>query len=349
MVPSPWLGGRNLITYPILHKGATVGVTAPSSGIPDELHSMFKVALNSIEDKGYQVICGDTVWTQHQAKSASATSRSQELIEMIQSEDISIIIPPWGGELLIEILEHLDFNKIKRKWIMGYSDTSVLLLAITLKTGVATAHGTNLIDLRGKYSDATTAKWEAVLSTKSGDSILQQSSSKFQKKWQHDNPSPCVFHLTEKTIWKSVSGEKEEFSGRLLGGCIDVIRHLIGTPYGEVEHFRDQFLKKDEKLIWFFENCELNTTDLRRSLVQMKLAGWFDQCSGILFGRSAANQPVNHYTALDVYEDLSKELQIPIIYDIDCGHVPPQVTLINGALAEVVVSDGEGSILQSFI
>lgn len=100
-------------------------------------------------------------------------------------------------------------------------------------------------------------------------------------------------------------------------------------------------------MIWYLENCELNTADLRRSLVQMKLAGWFDGCSGILFGRSVANEPVGGYTVEDVYQDLAKEPQIPIIYDIDCGHMPPQVTLINGAWAEVEVSGGKGTVLRT--
>ncbi len=89
---------------------------------------------------------------------------------------------------------------MKNKWVLGYSDISGLLLAITLKTGIATAHGTNLIDLRGKYSDETTAKWQSVLSTKPGEAVLQESSPLFQKEWHHDRPTDYIFHLTEKTV-----------------------------------------------------------------------------------------------------------------------------------------------------
>lgn len=64
-------------------------------------------------------------------------------------------------------------------------------------------------------------------------------------------------------------------------------------------------------------------------------------CSGILFGRSAANQPIDNYTAEDIYKELFEELQIPIIYDIDCGHVPPQITFINGAYAEIEVGEAK--------
>ena len=167
----------------------------------------------------------------------------------------------------------------------------------------------------------------------------------FKRNGSMTNPSPCVFHLTEETTWKTMSKHAVKIEGRLLGGCIDIIRHLIGTPFGDVQQFRNKHID-GEPIIWYLENCELRTTDLRISLVQMKLAGWFDHCSGLMFGRSPANTPVDHYTVEDVYQDLADELKIPIIYDIDCGHVPPQITFINGAFAEVKVEDGKGTVLQ---
>jgi len=337
-----------MITYPKLEKGATIGVTAPSSGVQEEYHDSVRLACRRMKSAGFGIICGDTVWTQTKAKSAPAHVRAKEFNAMMSDGGIGIVIPPWGGELLIEILEHVDFGHMKPKWVMGYSDISLLLLAITLNTGLATAHGTNLMDLRGEYSDETTAMWQAVLSTEAGGSVLQHSSRLYQKEWRHAAPSPCVFHLSEETSWKSAGGAPlVSIKGRLLGGCIDVIRHLIGAPYGDVQHFQQQMIH-NEPIVWYLENCELSTTDLRRSLVQMKLAGWFRHCSGIMFGRSPANQPVDGYTAEDLYNELSGELQIPVIYDIDCGHVPPQITFINGAYAEIEVKEGRGTVRQFF-
>ncbi|MDW0117738.1 LD-carboxypeptidase [Sporosarcina thermotolerans] len=336
-----------MIKYPYLPDSATIGITAPSSGVRRELEGIVKQAVERMHLNGFRTVIGETVWTQEKAKSAPARIRAKELNTMLQDEEIDFIFPPWGGELLIEILEHIDFEKVRPKWILGYSDTSALLLALTLKTGIATAHGTNLVDLRGEQSDPTTSMWLSVLQTESGEAVTQYSSEHYQKKWQHDNPSPWVFHLTEPTEWKPTSDNPIEMKGRLLGGCIDVIRHLIGTPYGYVASFQKEFIN-NEPIIWYFENCELSTTDLRRSLVQMKYAGWFDNCSGILFGRSPANQPVENYEIEDVYEDLTKDLGIPVIYDIDCGHVPPQITFVNGASAEVKMENGKGTVVQQF-
>jgi muramoyltetrapeptide carboxypeptidase len=335
-----------MIRYPV-RKIATIGVTAPSSGVGPALHGILNQSVKRMEERGFTLKVGDTAWTQSEAKSADAEKRAEELMGMFEDPIIDMVIPPWGGELLIEILEHLDFEAIPEKWILGYSDTSALMLPITLKTGIATAHGTNLVDLRGPESDALTAKWLDVLTTQKGDTITQVSSDKYQKKWDFENPTPVIFDLTEKTHWKTVSGEKEQFSGRLLGGCIDVIRHLIGTPFGDVERFREEFIPGDP-VIWYLENCELNVADLKRSLTQMKYAGWFHHISGIVFGRSAANGEVEGYTIEKMYEELSLELGVPIAYDLDLGHVPPQITFVNGAYAEIEVEKGKGRVVQEF-
>lgn len=206
-----------MIQYPVFKRGATIGVSATSSGVKPELHPLLRKAKERMEKRGYRIVLGETVWTQEKAKSTSAEKRAAEWMKMMENDAIDLIFPPWGGERLIEILEHIDFDKIKTKWVLGYSDTSTLLLAMTLKTGIATAHGTNFIDLRGEETDETTAMWEKVLSTETGGSITQRSSQKYQRSWQQ-NDSPRVFHLTEETRWKTVTGQPEilgKIAGRL--------------------------------------------------------------------------------------------------------------------------------------
>ncbi|QKS70033.1 LD-carboxypeptidase [Paenalkalicoccus suaedae] len=333
-----------MITYPILHKQDQISVTAVSSGVPPELHFLLKEAKEKLERDGYQVDIDDTAWTHKELQAAPASERAKALHVHLDKQP-GVVIPPWGGHRLISMLEHIDFARIPHTWLLGYSDTSVLLLAVTLRTGIATAHGTNFVDLRGSTTDSTTAMWERVLMTPNGKTVSQRSSEHFQPEWQFDNPTPHIFHLTEPTEWKSIGGSSVQ--GRLLGGCIDVIHHLVGTPYGDVAAFqRDKLGGKS--ILWYFENCDMNTSDVWRSLQQMKLAGWFDHISGIMFGRSSANQAVEDLTIELVYEELASELQVPVLYDIDCGHMPPQVTLINGAFADVTVENGKGIIVQEF-
>lgn len=55
-------GGNRMIQFPHLQKGQTIGVTAPSSGVQPSLHDMFQLSCERMKKRGYDVICGETVW-----------------------------------------------------------------------------------------------------------------------------------------------------------------------------------------------------------------------------------------------------------------------------------------------
>lgn len=88
------MGGIEMITYPFLQNGATIGVTAPSSGVEKELYSLIGLAKQRLETQGYQMVIGDTVWTQDKAKSAPAKQRAAELQAMMDPYDYSTL--GWG-------------------------------------------------------------------------------------------------------------------------------------------------------------------------------------------------------------------------------------------------------------
>ncbi|MFD1205791.1 MULTISPECIES: S66 peptidase family protein [Sporosarcina] len=334
-----------MIRYPLpLQTGQTIGVTAPSSGVEPELHELINQAKKQLERRGYNVRIGDTVWTQQKAASAPKEVRAKELMAMFKDPAIQAIIPPWGGEILSEVLPLIDWDAIEPKWMLGYSDTSTFLFALTIMTGIATAHGTNLVDLRSDEWDPVTSKFIDFLRASEGMGFEQESSANYQSKWQHDaKPDPYVFHFDTITEWKVIGGRSAEMTGRFLGGCLDTIRHLAGTPYGDVRSFQQQFLN-GEPILWYLENCELNATDFHRSVVQLFYAGWFDNASGIIFGRSPAGQMTEDFTVIDSMERLKELTGLPIVYDADIGHVPPQITLINGAEGTVKVENGKATV-----
>ncbi|MCG7345599.1 LD-carboxypeptidase [Sporosarcina sp. ACRSL] len=337
-----------MIRYPEpLRQGGTIGVTAPSSGVDESLHQLVHRAKHQFEKRGYPVNVGNTVWTQNKAASAAKEIRAAELMEMFKNSEINAIIPPWGGEILMEILHLIDWDEIKPKWILGYSDLSTFLFALTVKTGIATAHGPNLVELRSDEWEPVASQFMNVLQAPAGSSIEQLSSKKFQSKWQHDAPDdPYVYKLDSPTEWKVLGEDTIELEGRFLGGCIDTIRHLVGTPYGDIASFQNNFLN-DEPILWYFENCEMNATDFHRTMLQFVYAGWFENAAGIIFGRSPAGQEVKGFTVLDSMERIKDLTGLPIIYDADLGHVPPQITFVNGASGKVFVENGKGHVTTS--
>lgn len=244
-------------------------------------------------------------------------------------------------------IEQLDFALIESnpKWIQGYSDISTLLFAITTKTGVATAHGSNFMDSIENQDDLT-ANSRSYLTLKSGESFKQASSTKWQEKFgSFEKNLELTFNLTEETKWKSLSREETiKVSGRLIGGCLDTLRNLVGTPYGDVPSFSNEFCP--EGLILYLENSNSSPMEVLRTLHNMKYAGWFEKVNGVVFGRSNADGNESYVEVIRGFFDSS---DFPVIYDADIGHKPPQMTLINGAYAELSVSKGNAELLQKLI
>lgn len=341
------------IRYPLpLRKGDTIAVTAPSSGVLSELHSHLDLAEKSVTQAGYRVVEGDTVRTQKKAASAPRKQRAQELTRFLLDPANRAVIPPWGGELLMEILPLLDWEELRAappKWVLGYSDISTFTFAYTLLTGTASAHGTNYIDLGSREWDSLTRRWVDVLSLTEGGQITQVSSPMYQSSWERRNQQPeRGFDLDTPTRWR-VLGEDDgavSLSGRLLGGCIETLSSLVGTPFAPVETFA---AKEDEGILWYLESSESSATEIYRRLWQMKEGGWFRHATGVLIGRPGKYQHTQDFGLLDALEDAFGELGIPVVYEVDVGHVPPQLTLVNGARGEVKVEGGRGEVHMKFL
>ncbi|RYZ55441.1 MAG: LD-carboxypeptidase [Proteobacteria bacterium] len=336
-----------------LSTGSKIGLTAPSSGVSSRLHQRLDSAIETLRAQGFDVQEGHCLRTNAKHVSASREDRAKELMKFWADESISIIFPPWGGELLIDILPLLDFELFAQnpKWIQGFSDLSTLLLPITLISDVATSHGSNLMDYQSSQSDPFTLTSLRHLSTELAGRFEQRSSKSFQKDWPDFGKNPgAAFNLKEATEWKRLGKIQSpvNFHGRLIGGCLDTIHSLVGTRYGDVPAFAKRY--PNDKLIVYLENCDQKPADLARALWNFRLADWFDHCSGILLGRSSGPDK-DHPDALSYVEALESvlgELDLPVIFDADIGHVPPQMTLVNGALAEVKYSKNSSSITQTF-
>ena len=81
--------------------------------------------------------------------SAPAEQRAAELTRMLADPDIHCVVPPWGGETAIDMVDLLDWDALAEAeptWLVGYSDMSTLLLPVTTRLGWATLHGDNLAD-----------------------------------------------------------------------------------------------------------------------------------------------------------------------------------------------------------
>ena len=347
------------IRYPApLLAGGRIAITAPSAGVEASMQLRLELCIEGLRTQGFVVEEGECLRRQQQDTSAPAEVRAAELMHYLLRDDIGAIIPPWGGELAIELLELLDWHALahaRPKWLLGYSDTSTLQVALTLRLGWATAHGPCLMDLVAGQNDSLTARAMSALATPAGGQFEQFQSARWQARRTDFAIVPDVtYSLTEPTHWRCLNrsaGNVVRFGGRLIGGCLDTLMHTAGTPYGDLRRFIAD--AGSDGVILYFENAEQSPVDVVRALHRLRWAGWLDGVAGLVVGRSAAPDSQDKLGGTRLrYADALKRmlagLPCPVLIDVDIGHLPPQLVLINGAKAQVSWSEsGGGRVVQA--
>ncbi|WP_174873155.1 S66 family peptidase [Vogesella oryzae] len=318
-----------------LRPGDRVAVCAVSSGVPEVLQGRLDASLQALRDAGFQVVEGATLRRQLKGASGSAAERLADLQQFLYDPAIRAILPPWGGELAIQLLPGIDFPRLAGmapKWLCGFSDISTLAVPLTLRAGWATLHSPNVFDLadpaRVQEMQPLWHSWQYGLPPQ------QQAATRF---WRFGDPS-----VTESSRVRVLGSDSAVIEGRLLGGCLDVLSRLVGTPYFDLTAFKQQ------PTLLYLENCELAPYELLRALSGMRLAGVLEDLAGLVLGRSSGPD-----TTADCdlgYQDVLLQalagLACPVVVDADIGHVPPQWSLLNGAWARLEVAAGRAQLRQ---
>ena len=311
--------------YPeFLKKNDTIGICAPSAGVGRKLED-FDRSLNTLKRKGYNIVETESVRL-NDMRGGDAKTRAKELVSLFENDDVDFIMAAAGGDFLFEVLPYVDFKKIKKhpKWLMGASDPTGLLFPITTKYDIATIYGCNA----GSYDVSPLPKYlKDNLQIIGGDIPVQNSYRKYMKtpgflaeKIEYDTPVKWLGTV-----------DSLHTEGRCIGGCIDVFKDLIGTPYDGAKNFVRRY--KDDGIIWYFDNFSQCAEVFYRTLLQMKYAGWFDHTKAVLVGRVLFESSETGMT----YEDAIRLARpdIPVLYQADIGHTIPSMTMINGAMLKV--------------
>ncbi|MCF0150170.1 MAG: LD-carboxypeptidase, partial [Firmicutes bacterium] len=277
-------------------------------------------------------------------KSTDAKSCAAEIDRFFTQDLCDVIISCGGGETMCEDLSFVDFEAIKKapaKWFMGYSDNTNLTFTLPVLCDTAAIYGPCASSFGMK-------PWHPAI----GDAMALLQGKKLQlhnyDKWELEELDACEdpyapYHTTEPFSMRAFgadgleqkAGEESlDFSGRLLGGCLDVLVCLCGTRFDRVKEFNERY--KKDGVIWFLESCELGPMGVRRALWTLKNAGWFDTAKGFVFGRPMEY----HAEAFGADQQAAilsmvRDLGVPVILDADLGHLPPMMPIISGAMAAV--------------
>lgn len=374
--------------YPeFLKDNGTIGFVAPSCGCAAEPYrSAFDNAQKKWGELGYRMKLGPNCYAgEGVGISSTPSSCGKELTEGYCDKDSDILISCGGGELMCEILDYVDFERIRKadpKWYLGYSDNTNFTFLLTTLGDTASVYG----PCAGSFG---MEPWHESLSDAMallrGEKLTVTGYDRWEKESLKDEEHPCVpYNLTEPSVIKYLlpdgrtnveslaaagengkltemaAGKKTDaaesrmadtegaltgtpqidFSGRLLGGCVDCLVNLLGTGYDRVTDFADRY--QDDGILWFLEACDLNLMGIRRAMWQMEHAGWFRHCSGFLIGRPRLGMGAEEF-GIDEYQAVTEMIakyHVPILMDVDIGHVSPMMPLICGSMGRVV-SDGK--------
>ena len=334
--------------YPApLKNNGTIGFPAPSFGCNIEPYfSSFNNAQKILKEKGHGLLCGPNAYAGDGIGiSSSPESCGREFTQMYISPECDAIISCGGGELMCEILDHVDLEAVRRadpKWFMGYSDNTNFIFPMALLAQTAGIYGP-CAPRFGKPWEQPERDAFALLE---GRDLTVKGYSRFQPpEAKEENTDPLArYVLTEKKELTSFvpvgnvllkAGELTEIrmEGTLLGGCLDVLENLSGTEFDGTR----AFCESGKKAVWVLEACDLSPMSIRRTLWHLRHQGWFDTAAGFLIGRPLAawKQEMMGVNAYNAVTDVLGDLGVPVVMDADVGHISPMMPLIIGAEAAV--------------
>ena len=300
----------------------TIGVFSPSSGVGKELERL-EFVKNKLIDKGYNVIITNSV-TNDGLISNFPEIRIKEFEKLLMDKRVDVIFCSSGGEFAIEIAPLINFSLLKKypKFIVGFSDSTVVTYLTTVNADIQSITSYNFIDLSRVYNHES---FENLLKILNGENIRQKKYDLYES-----NRKANTMILNAKTKYKC-NRKKIEVSARIIGGTIECLSEILGMPYNKTINFISKY--KNDGFIWYFDICEMNSNDFYRTLLRMKQSGYFSNIKAVLIGRKNKNcieKDISYEEALNIIFN-----NIPIIEDVDLGHNYPKLTIINGALAHI--------------
>lgn len=346
--------------YPeFIKPGGRIGFIAPSFACTTEPYkSLFNEVQTQWREAGYGLVLGPNCSMDAGiGKSNTPEACGAEINDFFINNRSDIIISCGGGETMCEDLPFVDFDKIAMadpKWYMGYSDNTNLTFTLPTMCDTAAIYGpcVSTFGMKPRHESLDDA-----LNMLTGDNLTVHNYDKWELESEDDEENPFQpYNLTEDFKLRSFIGASEvteagqpvEMSGRLLGGCLDCLSNLVGTPFDRVEQFNARYA--DDGILWYLEACDLNVMSIRRVLWQLDQAGWFSHASGFLIGRPRLyNDAWGDFDRIAAVMGVLGKYNVPVILDLDIGHLPPMMPIISGAIGHAKVDGNSFTMTHELI
>jgi len=271
---------------PYLIKGDTIGITCPAGYMATE---NAQTCIDTLQQWGFEVMVGKTLGSSSgNYFSGTDEERLNELQAMLEDDGIKAILCARGGYGVTRIIDRLDFTRFKKKpkWIIGYSDITILHAHIYSNYKIASIHSpmANAFN-NGEYSNEYVQSLHRAIIGKKGN-------------------YKCAAHPFNK---------QGTATGILIGGNLALLTHLIGTPSDIKTNHKILFIEDIGEMIY--------STD--RMLYQLKRSGKLDGLAGLIIGGFTDVRDTDRPFGKAIEEaihDVVKNYSYPICFNFPVGH-----------------------------
>ena len=287
------------------HQGTSLGIVCLSAPEPVANPDNFNRGVAWLESRGFKVKLAPHVLKQNGFLAAPPSEVAADLIDMLNDPQIGLIVVAGGGSNSNRLLPYLDMEAVASacKPIVGLSNPTMLLTAISAATSLVTFHGPVLL-------------WNF-----GGETPIDEATE--QSLWEMLAHSEAHLALPAEPSWKWL--REGSCQGRLLGGNLWSLQQLLGTPWQPDWH----------GAILAIEDCFCELHQVAAILDHFVAAGVFDEIAGLVVGISLeVSETELPYTG--TFEDVVMESvgsrQIPILSGVHFGHTDKKLTLPLGSI-----------------
>ncbi len=301
--------------------GDTLGFIAPSGAVRTE--GAIERAVEETLRMGFKVKLGESAGQKYGYLSGSDEVRARDINNMFADDEVDAIVCLRGGYGAMRILDKLDYDLIAKhpKIFMGFSDITALHIALLNKCDLATFHG-----------PMAAANW-------AGKPLDDFSRESMYRALMNAEP---VRELVNPPGYPKQTVNPGQAEGQLVGGNLMLIASSLGTPW-EID---------TKGRIIFIEEIGERTYCVDRMLTQLRLAGKFDDCAGVVFG-DFADCPIEYpefgLSLEEIIRDVVAPCGKPIFTGLRCGHCSPKLTLPFGVKCRMDADNCTLTVLESAV
>lgn len=302
---------------PYLKPGDTIGITTPAGYITAE---QIAPAVALMESWGFKVQIGNSIGKRDFSMGGTDAERAADLQQQLDAPNIKAIMCARGGYGAIRIIDQLDFSKFKLnpKWIIGFSDITVLHCHLNRQLNIASIHSKMCNSFPSDWALAEPIQIETILSIRQVLSGL-----------------PVKYSAAAVNFNKAGRAEAE-----LIGGNLSIIETLAGTVSD---------IKTDGKIL-FVEDTGEYLYSVDRMFWNLKRTGKLANLKGLIVGgfKLKPDDPGDEFgrTIYEVVMEKIKEYDYPVCFDFPVGHQKNNFALKCGA-KHILTVDQHGSSLVS--